>query len=422
MQKTPKGNRLHIGILGRTNVGKSSILNLFTGQDIAIVSDVAGTTTDIVEKAMELLPIGPVVFIDTAGLDDYSELGKLRVQKTMKVLDRADIVLLVVEADMWTDYEDMILEEVTKRNTPILTIINKVDLKEPTLDFIEKVKQFKGEYIKISAIDKNNRDKYLNELKNKIYRIVPEDFFRESTLAGDLVKPGGLAILVVPIDLQAPKGRLILPQVQTIRDILDNDAMVLVVKERELAYAISNLKDKPDIVITDSQAVLKVAADVPENIKMTTFSILFARYKGELNELVRGLAHLKFLKDGDKVLIAEACTHHPLQDDIGRVKIPRWLRQFTGADFMVDVYAGRDFPQNLNEYKVVIHCGGCTLNKKEMMSRIRIVNEHNVPMTNYGLCISYTQGVLERALSPFPSALMTFKKEIKKLQKVKDNE
>ncbi|MEQ8203800.1 MAG: [FeFe] hydrogenase H-cluster maturation GTPase HydF, partial [Smithellaceae bacterium] len=336
MEKTPKSNRLHIALMGRTNVGKSSLLNLMAGQEIAITSPVAGTTTDIVEKAMELLPLGPVLFLDTAGLDDTSQLADARLEKTAKIFDRADIIFLLAEPDIWTDFEDMVLAEAGKRKIPLLTIINKVDLKLPSADFLELLQQKTGRAISVSCADKSCRNAFLNDLKKRIGEIAPDEFIAAPPLIGDLLPPGSLAVLVVPIDLQAPKGRLILPQVQTIRDTLDNDAAALVVKERELSAALGNLKNPPAIVVTDSQAILKVTADVPREIPVTTFSILFARQKSDLAAMARGAAVIDRLQPGDKVLIAEACTHHALEDDIGRVKIPRWLKQYLGFDVQID--------------------------------------------------------------------------------------
>ena len=416
MKETPKGNRLHIALFGRTNVGKSSFLNMIMGQDVAIISPVAGTTTDVVEKAMELLPIGPVLFLDTAGLDDTSALGELRIKKTQRVFNRADVCILILEPDIWTDYEELVIKETEKRKIPIIGVINKIDLKKPSKDFVNEVKRKVGRVIQISAIDKENRDDYINALKTLVLEVCPNDFIQPPPLIGDLLPPGGLAVLVVPIDLQAPKGRLILPQVQTIRDALDNDAAALVIKERELAHILTILNRPPDIVVCDSQVVLKMCADVPKEIPATTFSILFSRYKGDLVEQAKGVAHIEALKPGDKVLIAEACTHHPIEDDIGRVKIPRWLRQYVGGDLQIDVYAGRDYPENLKEYKLVIHCGGCVLNRREMLTRIQMAKEARIPITNYGVCISFLQGVIRRTLSPFPAALMAFEKEWEKIK------
>jgi len=412
MDNTPKGNRLHIALMGRTNVGKSSLLNLILGQDIAITSPVAGTTTDVVEKAMELLPLGPVLFVDTAGLDDVSELSSARLKKTAKVFDRADVIILVTEADTWTDFEETVLAEAQKRKTPVLIVINKIDLQKPSADHLQFL-QSKALILTVSCNDQTMRQKYLETLKQQLLELAPADFVGNPSLIGDLLPTGGLAILVVPIDLQAPKGRLILPQVQTIRDALDNDAMTLVVKERELAVALTNLKTPPAIVVTDSQAILKVTADVPPEIPVTTFSILFARQKADLAIMARGAAAIDSLQPGDKVLIAEACSHHALEDDIGRIKIPRWLRQYLGGDLQIDTSAGRDYPDDLKKYKLILHCGACMMNRREMLGRLRQAQEAGVPVTNYGVAISFLQGVIKRSLAPFPSALQAFENEVK---------
>ncbi len=419
MNKTPKGNRLHIALFGRTNVGKSSFLNLVVGQDVAITSPVAGTTTDVVEKSMELLPVGPVIFLDTGGLNDMSELSTLRLKRTYRVFDRTDVALLVIEPDMWTEYEEEIVNEAKSRKIPLIAVINKVDLREPSSEFLKKVEEKTIRVISTSSIDWNRRNESVNQLKRYLLEVCPNDFLQPPSLIGDLLPPGGLAILVVPIDLEAPKGRLILPQVQTIRDALDSDAATLIVKERELAHVLRILKEPPNIVVSDSQVVLKMCADTPKDIPCTTFSILFSRYKGDLVEQARGVAHIEELKPHDKVLIAEACTHHPIEDDIARVKIPRWLRQYTGFDIDVDIYSGRDYPESLKDYKLVIHCGGCMLNRREMLSRIQKAKESGVPITNYGVCISFVQGVLKRVLSPFPAALMAFERERRMLSTIK---
>jgi len=413
MNNTPKGNRLHIALLGRTNVGKSSLLNLMLGQDIAITSPVAGTTTDVVEKAMELLPLGPVLFLDTAGLDDISELSGARLEKTAKVFDRADVIILVTEADTWTDFEQAVLTEAQTRKIPMLVVINKIDLQKPSPEHLKFLQSKSGWILTVSCADETKRQNYLEALKRQLLEVAPADLGRNHSLIGDLLPPGGLAVLVVPIDLQAPKGRLILPQVQTIRDALDNDAMTLVVKERELAAALANLKTPPAIVVTDSQAILKVTADVPQEIPVTTFSILFARQKSDLVVMARGAATIGHLQPGDRLLIAEACSHHALEDDIGRVKIPQWLRQYVGGDLQIDTSAGRDYPDDLKKYKLICHCGACMMNRREMLNRLRKANEAGVPVTNYGLAISFLQGVIQRSLAPFPSALLAFENEMK---------
>jgi len=411
MDKTPKSLRLQIGLFGRTNVGKSSFLNMIAGQDVAITSPVAGTTTDVVEKAMELLPIGPVMFLDTAGLDDDSVLGEKRLERTRRALDRSDVAVLVVEPGVWGVAEEQFSDELKERKKPLLIVVNKADVTAVTEGFLESVRQATDKVLVCSSVDEMGREEALHALKSYLVALCPEDLLRPPALLGDLVPAGGLAVLVVPIDLQAPKGRLILPQVQAIRDALDNDAAVLVVKEREYAAALLNLKTPPALVVCDSQVVMKVVADTPPGVKCTTFSILFARFKGDLAELARGAAHIESLKPGDKVLIAESCSHHAAEDDIGRVKIPRWLRQYVGGDLIVDHFAGRDYPSNLGEYKLIVHCGSCMLTRGEMLFRIHQAKEKGVPITNYGVGIAFVQGVLKRALSPFPSALDAFEKE-----------
>ncbi len=403
MQKTPKSLRLHIALFGRTNVGKSSFLNLVAGQDVAIVSSQPGTTTDVVEKPMELLPIGPVVFLDTAGIDDTTALGEKRIGRTEKVFDRADVILLLHEGDQVTEFEASVEARAEEKKIPVIKIANKADL----ANVVDPA------FLSCNSMDWASRDQILAALKAELLRICPDEFITPPPLMGDLVKPGGLAMLVVPIDLQAPKGRLILPQVSTIRDALDNDAATLVCKEREYAHMLSLLKQKPDVAICDSQMVLKMVADTPPEIPCTTFSILFARLKGDLRKFAMGAAAIDRLEPGDKVLIAESCSHHALEDDIGRVKIPRWLRQYVGVDLQIDVYSGRDFPDNLSEYKLAVQCGGCMQNRREVLSRIEKCESAGVPITNYGLCISQTQGVLRRVLSPFPAALDAYEKELK---------
>ncbi|MEE9912813.1 MAG: [FeFe] hydrogenase H-cluster maturation GTPase HydF [Deltaproteobacteria bacterium] len=414
MDKTPKANRLHIALLGRTNVGKSSLLNLMLGQDIAITSPIAGTTTDVVEKAMELLPLGPVLFLDTAGLDDISELSGARLKKTAKVFDRADVIILVTEAETWTDFEETVLTEAQNRKIPLLVVINKIDLRKPSSDHLKFLQSKSGGVLTVSCHDETKRQSYLEALKQKLLEVAPADFAGNLSLIGDLLPPGGFAVLVVPIDLEAPKGRLILPQVQTIRDILDNDATAVVVKERELSATLANLKNPPSIVVTDSQAILKVTADVPIGIPVTTFSILFARRKSDLNVMAAGAAAIDRLRPGDRVLIAEACSHHALEDDIGRVKIPRWLRQYVGGDLQIDTVCGRDYPDHLKDYQLIFHCGACMINRREMLTRLRKAQEAGVPVTNYGVAISFLQGVIQRSLAPFPSALLAFENEMKR--------
>lgn len=400
MQNTPRGMRLHIGIFGKRNVGKSNILNALTNQNISIVSDVAGTTTDPVEKAMELLPLGPVLFVDTAGVDDEGKLGEMRIQKTVKLFDRVDLAIIVSEGAGWSSFEKELYEEFNQRKIPMIAVFNKSDKGEPSEEIISQIKDLGLSYVITSA----KTGAGINDLKQKLIELAPEEFINPPAIASDLIPPGELAVLVVPIDLEAPKGRLILPQVQTIRDLLDNDSMTMVVKERELKEALDRLKVPPHLVITDSQAFLKVSADVPKSIKLTSFSILFARFKGELNEFVKGTLAIEKLKQGDKVLICESCTHHAIGDDIGRIKIPRWLSQYCGCKLEFEHYAGHDFPENISDYALIIHCGACMTNRREILSRIMRAKQAGVPITNYGLTIAYSLGIFERALEPFPQA------------------
>jgi [FeFe] hydrogenase H-cluster maturation GTPase HydF len=399
--KAPKSFRLHIGIFGKRNTGKSSILNSITNQDVSIVSEIAGTTTDPVEKPMELLPLGPVLFIDTAGIDDLGHLGEKRVAKTMSVFDRTDLGIIVSNFNDWNDYEQQIMNEFTDRAIPFIVVFNKSDLYAENSDIITKLNSDKIKFTKTSALKGTG----FTELRQLLLRSAPEDFIDRPGILSDLVGPGEAAILVVPIDKEAPKGRLILPQVQSIRDLLDNDSFCVVVKERELREALSRFNKPPKLVVTDSQAFLKVSADTPPEIPLTSFSILFARFQGDLNEMVRGAMAIDNLKTGDKVLIAEACSHHPIGEDIGTVKIPRWLTQYVGGKLQIDNLRGHDFPENISEYKIIIHCGACMWNRREMLSRILKAKEAGIPITNYGLTIAYSLGIFERALQPFPAAL-----------------
>lgn len=408
MDNVPKGLRLHIGIFGRVNVGKSSFLNMMLDQDASIISDTPGTTTDVVERTMELLPVGPVVFHDTGGINDQSALSGMRIDKTYAIFNKADISVLIVEPNEWSVYEDQIVDQARKKSTPLIIVINKVDKVLPADEFVENLKKFSELVVSLSALDKTKRERYVTDFKEKLQKASVENFLNEPTLIGDLIPSGGIGVLIVPIDLQAPKGRLILPQVQTIRDTLDNDGAIVVVKEREYSHILNQLKTKPSIVVCDSQVVLKMTADTPTDIKCTTFSILFARYKGDLTLLAEGAARIDHLKSGDRILISEGCNHHAIEDDIGRVKIPRWLRQYTGCDLKIDVFAGRDYPENLTDYQLVILCGSCMLNRKETLGRIYKAKEAKVPITNYGVCISVTQGVAKRVLEPFPAAFNAY--------------
>jgi [FeFe] hydrogenase H-cluster maturation GTPase HydF len=405
MQSTPKSLRLTIAILGRMNVGKSSLLNYLAGQDVAITAPVPGTTTDVVEKPMELPPLGPVNFLDTAGLDDTSALGAARVARTEKALARADVAILVLEPNRFGPREEALFARARERKLPVIVVVTKCDLEVPAAAWLEEIRQNTPQVLMVSTTNAAGRGAVLAAFVQALLAVCPEDFLQPPPLVGDLVKPGGLAVLVVPIDLQAPRGRLILPQVQVIRDALDCDAAALVVKERELAHLLSRLAAPPDVVICDSQVVQKVVADTPATVPCTTFSILFARLKGDLQRLAAGAAAIDRLRGGDRVLIAESCSHHALEDDIGRVKIPRWLRQYTGAALEVDTTAGRDFPADLSKYKLVVQCGGCMVTRREVLGRIEQAQAAGVPITNYGLCIARSQGVLDRVLAPFPAAL-----------------
>jgi [FeFe] hydrogenase H-cluster maturation GTPase HydF len=400
LMDTPKGMRLHVGLFGRRNVGKSSILNAITRQDVSIVSEFAGTTTDPVEKPMELLPLGPVLFIDTAGIDDVGALGELRARRTMRVFDRTDLGVLITEAGEWGEYEEGILDEFQDRKTPTIVVFNKTDTGAP-VEVPARVADAKLTVVRTSAISGAG----IADLRQALLANAPADFIDNPTILGDLVGPGGLAVLVLPIDKEAPRGRLILPQVQSLRDLMDSDAMGMVVKERELKEALNRLSRPPQLVVTDSQAFLKVAADTPNDVPMTSFSILFARFKGDLTAQVQGTMAVENLRSGDRVLIGEACSHHPIGEDIGRVKIPRWLTQYVGGKLDFETVQGHDYPEDLTPYKLVIHCGACTINRREMLQRILRCRQQNVPITNYGLVIAYSLGIFERALMPFPAAL-----------------
>ncbi|MDC7125351.1 MAG: [FeFe] hydrogenase H-cluster maturation GTPase HydF [Spirochaetales bacterium] len=391
MNDTPSANRIHIGFFGRRNAGKSSIVNAVTDQDIALVSDQKGTTTDPVYKAMELLPMGPVMIIDTPGFDDSGKLGEMRVKKTKQVLNKTDVAVLVTDITEAQDgCEKELIEIFKQKNIPYIVVLNKCDLEDnlPTNNSHE---------ICTSAIQKTG----INELKEKISKSID---VRDSKLqiVGDLINPDDFVILVVPVDKAAPKGRLILPQQQTIRDILEADAAAIVVKEFELRGTLEKLGEKPAMVITDSQVFAKVSADTPPDIPLTSFSILMARYKGFLNTAVKGVAAVEFLKDGDRVLIAEGCSHHRQCDDIGSVKIPRWLRNYTGKSISIETVSGTEFPDELEQYSLIIHCGGCMLTGREMVYRMKCSMDQKIPFTNYGITIAYMQGILKRSIAIFP--------------------
>ncbi|MBN2577579.1 MAG: [FeFe] hydrogenase H-cluster maturation GTPase HydF [Pirellulales bacterium] len=405
MKTAPKSHRLHLGLFGRRNAGKSSLLNAMTRQEVSIVSEVAGTTTDPVEKPMEMLPLGPVLWIDTAGVDDSGVLGEKRVEKTLRVFDRTDVGILVVDAGCWEPFEEKIFCELRERKIPVIVALNKSDLAKPSAELLDRLRETKTPFVKTVAFKGSGA----HELREALIQAAPEDFLRAPPLVADLVPAGELAVLVVPIDMEAPKGRLIMPQVQAIRDLLDGDAYCLVVKERELREALNRLNRPPALVVTDSQAFLKVSADTPLDVKMTSFSILMARQKGDLGQFVEGALAIERLRPGDRVLVAEACTHHPIGDDIGRVKIPRWLKQFVGGELEIDTLQGRDFPDDLDRYQLVVHCGACVWNRREMLSRMARCRRAGVPICNYGMTIAYTLGIFDRALTPFPDALEKYR-------------
>ncbi|MGO5358503.1 [FeFe] hydrogenase H-cluster maturation GTPase HydF [Anaerofustis sp. LCP19S3_F7] len=384
---TPNANRIHIGIFGRRNAGKSSIINAITGQELAIVSDVKGTTTDPVSKSMEMLPLGPVTIIDTPGLDDEGMLGKKRIEKAYQVLNKTDIALLIVDSSLGLSSEDKeILSLIKDKNIPYLVVMNKSDLIETKIE--------DENYIYVSTITKEN----INELKELIGKIAPKE--NEKVIVSDLINPSDKVILVIPIDKAAPKGRLILPQQQTIRDILDKGAVAIMCKEDELKDTISLMKEKPKLVITDSQAFERVSLDTPKDIPLTSFSILFARYKGEIDILLRGVRKVKELKDGDIILISEGCTHHRQCGDIGSEKIPKLLKKFTNKDLNFEFASGTEFPKNLDKYALVVHCGGCMLNEKEMKHRISYTNNQGLEIVNYGILLAYLNGILQRSVEP----------------------
>lgn len=394
LNDTPSGERVHIGFFGRRNAGKSSVVNAVTGQSLAVVSDTKGTTTDPVSKAMELLPMGPVLVTDTPGFDDEGALGELRVQKTRQVLGSTDVAILVVDVmEGMTEADRQLLALFRKQQQPYLVVWNKCDL-------LDEIPACRETEIYVSATEKIN----ITLLKDRIAQLGKNDEAKFQ-LVGALIHPEDLVVLVIPIDKAAPKGRLILPQQQVIRDILEADASAICVKEYELRGLLERLVTAPALVITDSQVFAKVSADVPEQIPLTSFSILMARYKGLLDEAVRGAAAIERLKDGDRVLIAEGCTHHRQCDDIGSVKLPRWLKNYTGKHLEFETCSGREFPEDLSRFSLVIHCGGCMLNEREMRSRMKRASVQEIPITNYGIAIAYFQGILKRCIGMFPHLL-----------------
>ena len=397
LNSTPSSERVHIGIFGKRNAGKSSVINAITNQSLAIVSDIKGTTTDPVSKAMELLPLGPVMIIDTPGLDDVGELGKMRIQKSYQVLNKSDIGILVIDGTFGqTDEDKALINKFKEKNIPYIVVMNKLDLVRKQQNIDENEINSNPNTIWVSSTTKEN----IYELKEMIAKQAPTDE-PKFKIVGDLLNPSDFVVLVVPIDKAAPKGRLILPQQQTIRDILEANANAIVVKENELKNTLKNLGKKPKLVITDSQVFSKVSTDTPKDILLTSFSILFARYKGDLKETVKGVKTLEDLKDNDTILISEGCTHHRQCDDIGTVKIPKWITKYTNKKINFEFSTGREFPYDLSKYKMIIHCGGCTLNEREMKYRVKCAQDQNIPFTNYGILIAYTQGILKRTLEPF---------------------
>lgn len=399
MNDTPRSERLHIALFGKRNAGKSSVINAMTNQELAIVSNIKGTTTDPVYKAMEILPIGPVVLIDTPGLDDTGELGELRIKKTMEVLRKTNVAMIILDGkEGVTKVEKDLLSTLKKEKIPTVLVLNKCDLlTEEQIREIRQVFEEEIPFITVSALEKIGID----ELKENLASYVMKEEKEEKVIVGDLIEPGDFVVLVVPIDKAAPKGRLILPQQQTIRDILDANATSIVVKETDLKDTLKKLGTKPAMVITDSQAFEKVAKDTPNDIPLTSFSILFARYKGELRELVNGARAIETLRDGDKILMSEGCTHHRQCGDIGTQKLPNWICNYTKKNLIFETSSGAHFPEDLTKYKMIVHCGACMLNEKEMKSRIKMASEAKIPIVNYGVLIAYLKGILDRSLEPF---------------------
>ena len=406
LNDTPSGERIHIGFFGRRNAGKSSVVNAVTGQELAVVSDTKGTTTDPVSKAMELLPLGPVLIIDTPGFDDEGQLGELRVRKTKQILNKTDIAVLVIDAvEGLKQCDEELLSIFKEKDIPYLLVYNKEDmLKEEQKD---PLVEDNNNVVYVSALQKT----HIQELKEKLAKQIKTEN-QTLQLVGDLVQPSDLIILVIPIDSAAPKGRLILPQQQVIRDILEAGGAAICVKETELSKLLTDLGNRPSMVITDSQAFAQVSQVVPEEILLTSFSILMARYKGFLDEAVQGAVAIRQLKDGDRVLISEGCTHHRQCDDIGTVKIPRWLKNYTGKNLIIETSSGREFPEDLSPFSLIIHCGGCMLNGREMKYRMKCAKDQHIPFTNYGIAIAHMQGILERSIQVFPDLVKKIKSDL----------
>jgi [FeFe] hydrogenase H-cluster maturation GTPase HydF len=410
-----KALTIQIGIFGRTNVGKSSLMNFMTSQKTSIVSEIAGTTTDVVWKQMELNPLGPITLFDTAGIDDISLLGSERMEKTKRAFDSSDIVILMCESGKFEDFEESIIKDAEKRKTPCVIVVSKIDLKRPDDTFLKSLKKFTQHILLFSNVT-GNRDAFLNSLKRFLLEVLPDNYIENYLSLKKMVKKDDTIILVMPIDLGAPRGKIIMPQVQMIRHILDLHAASYTVQDAEYEMALQNLKEPPVLVITDSQAVKQVSAKTPKNINLTTFSIIYAADKSDIVEMARGAAALNNLKDGDKVLIAEGCTHHATTDDIGRVKLPKWIAEYSKKNVEIKYVSGQDYPKDLKDCKVIIHCGGCTLNRKSMLSRLNKALEAGIPMTNYGISISIFNGVIEKVLEVFPEALSIYKTTLKSIK------
>ena len=394
---TQRGMRLHIGFFGKRNAGKSSLVNKISGQKLSIVSDIKGTTTDAVQKAMELLPVGPVLLIDTAGIDDEGDLGQLRIEKTYNALMRSDISVFVSDNEKLSEIEKEFIKKIKENNSKIISVINKTDLGELNDEDEEFLKNNTDKLLKTSAIKEDN---FIFEFKKALVELSPDEFINQNVILSDIVKKDEICILVIPIDKEAPKGRIILPQVNTLRELLDNNSISVVCNEKELEKTLQILKIAPKLVVVDSQAFREVSKIVPDDIMLTSFSILFARLKGDLKSLYTGAKKIDDLKDNDKILVLESCTHHPVEDDIGRVKIPKLIREYTKKELIFEHFSGHDFPSNIKDYSLIIHCGACMTNRREILNRIEIANKNNVPMTNYGIAIAKATGILKRAIKP----------------------
>lgn len=394
-----RDSKPHIGIYGRRNNGKSSLINCLAGQDIAIVSEQSGTTTDPVKKSFEITGFGPVILVDTAGIDDSGALGEKRVERTLRTLDIIDLALLVITENSWGEYEDDLLTKFRSQDIPFIIIHNKSDLQGPSEVFRHQIKYNTGtDLFEFSAVDKRNYEELIKLIKDTI----PEYSYKTPTLLGDLINQGDIVILITPIDVEAPAGRLILPQVQAIRDILDNDAVAIVLKEREVDAFLRKTAIKPALAITDSQVFIKADASIPPDIPLTSFSIMLARFKGDFDSYLKGTPKISQLRDGDRVLLLESCTHHVACDDIGRTKIPRWINNFTGKKIDYDVVAGFDvIPRPISDYALVIQCGGCMITRRQLHNRLQPAIKAGIPVTNYGMAIAYVQGIYKRAIAPF---------------------